>query len=201
MKFFTDFYEKYLCLNVDDYLKLGFDLEINKLILVLSVGLCIACFYISFIQSNISLFLKKLIRSEAFSEEKSKTLGELGLSDNKTLRRLILKDSGVIKKAVSVLGIKKLTYEEYVEAEKAKKEAKKNKSSDPSKSVSSVNIDFNVAKFYIQQDNRAYADHAFTVNNSSIVKTLLYCVLILSFTLTFIFLMPSLLGAVGSIIS
>ena len=198
---FKNFFENYISLNLKDYPALGFNFEINKFLIFLSLGLCIACVFISYTQSTIAIFIKKLIRTEAFSEENAKTLSELGLGESKILKKLIMKDSGAIKKAVSVLGIKKLTYEEYVEAEKAKKEAKKRGESGTSGSVSLVSIDFSSAKFYINKDNKSYAEHAFMINNTSKIRTCLYCVLIFAFTFALIMLMPSLVEALNSVFS
>ena len=118
MSFFEKLYNDYICLNLGDYPNIGVNFEINKLLIFVFIGLCVACFIIGKNQANVSLLLKKLMRAEAFGEDNGKTLAELGLSDNKSVKTLIEKNSGVIKKVVSVKGIKKMTYEEYIEAER-----------------------------------------------------------------------------------
>ena len=125
MEAIKNFYEDYICLNLKDYPSIALDVEINKLLFFLAIGLCVACFILNYFQSNVSLFLRKLLRANAFSEENAKTLKDLGLNDNRVLAGLIKKDSGIIKKAVSVIGMKRLTYEEYRAAELERKRAKK----------------------------------------------------------------------------
>ena len=202
MEAIKKFYEDYICLNLKDYPSIALDVEINKLLFFLAIGLCVACFILNYFQSNVSLFLRKLLRAEAFSEENAKTLKDLGLNDNRVLAGLIKKDSGIIKKAVSVIGMKRLTYEEYRAAELERKRTKKEKSGEKTpKDISTVEIDLNEAKFYISDDKRSYAEHAYKNNNGSVIKTLLYSVLILAFYLLIVFLMPSLLTAVNSILT
>lgn len=118
------FYEKYLCLNLKDY-GFGIDFEINKILIILFVGLCIACFFVNYNQSNLALVLRKLIRSGAIGESNAKTLSELGLSSSKPVKKLLLKSGGPMKSIISYVGEVKLTYEEYIANEKAARAAKK----------------------------------------------------------------------------
>ena len=208
MKLLKELYNKYFSLNLNDYPNIGVDLEINKLLFFVFIGICVACFIINYNQSNIALLLKRLMRAEAFSEENSKTLGELGLADNKSVKNLISKDSGIIKKVVSVVGKRKMTYEEYIESENQRKAAKRmknapsaeNSSSDISSEGSSFD-NMDSVKLYIAPDMKDYAEHTFENNNGSIIKTALYCILIFAFYLALVFIMPSLLDAVNSILS
>jgi hypothetical protein len=200
MSFFEKLYNDYICLNLGDYPNIGVNFEINKLLIFVFIGLCVACFIIGKNQANVSLLLKKLMRAEAFGEDNGKTLAELGLSDNKSVKTLIEKNSGVIKKVVSVKGIKKMTYEEYIEAEKQRREAKKNKQSNPGIS-DVISINFDEAKFYISPDMRSYAEHSFRANDGSVLKTSLYCVIIMVFFIALMAIMPSLLEAINSILS
>ena len=118
------FYEKYLTLNLKDY-GISLDLEINKVLIVIFLGLCAACFFVNYSQSNIALVLRKLLRSGAVGEDNAKTLAELGLSSAKPVKKLLSKSGGPMKSIISYVGEVKLTYEEYIAREKAERAAKK----------------------------------------------------------------------------
>lgn len=211
MNLLKEIYTKYISLNAKDYLGGNFDFEINKLLILLAVGLCIACVFINYNQSILSRLLKKLMRLNAFSEENSKTLKDLGLSEHKPTKSLILKNSGALKRVLGVVGRKVLTYEEYIAAERAKKEAKKARltkktAENPSDSTkntadsqSESEIDFSTAKFYVIPDSKDYAER-YVRRDSSPFKTAVYCVLILFFFAILIFTMPYLLKAARTLI-
>lgn len=200
MEAIKNFYRNYICLNLNEFENLSADLEINKVLFFLALGICAACFVLNYYQSVISLFLKKLIRAEATAEN-AKTLSDLGLKENKTLKKLILKDGGVLKRAVSVIGLKKLTFEEYKEAEARFKQAKKEKSEKGITKPSALEINFDEAKFYMTEEQRAYADHAYKTNDGSIIKTSLYCLLIIALYFVAVFLMPSILSAINNMLA
>ena len=231
---FKNFYEKYIEMNLKDY-GFKFDFDINKLIIVIFIGLCAACFFVYYNQSSMALALKKLIRAEAFGEGQGKTLAELGLTSSKPIKRILSKVSGPMSKLVSYVGARKMTYEEFMSLKKKKKTKKnqlqkvdENKSdveetdnstvpvstlstdeaSEASMTESSslnscdvYNIDFSTAKFYIYENMKDEALRAYNKNNSSLLKTILYCVLLLGFTIAVILLMPLILKAVSGIIS
>lgn len=202
MEFFKSLYNKYFCVNLKDYPNIGIDLQINKLLLLVFLGLCIASVIISYNQSKVALILKKLMRAEAFSEKNAKNLPSLGLDGDRYVLRLLASDSGPISKIVSVVGFKKPTYEEYVELEKERKRQKKlpPKERTVSKaSVGAVKIDPKSSEIYIADEKREYAEHTFITNNGSAVKTVLSCVLILAFYVLLVFLMPTLLSYINSI--
>ena len=255
------FYEKYLTLNLKDY-GISFDLEINKVLIVIFIGLCAACFFVNYSQSNIALVLRKLLRSGAVGESNAKTLAELGLSSAKPVKKLLSKSGGPMKSIISYVGEVKLTYEEYIAREKAERAAKKEKRKSDVKRASrdiqrgkkspdcEINtkgndicllsdteeltvkdnsdlpiadtadssqkfkenkpknkansdidtIDFSSAKFFIREDKKEAAMRAFSKNSGSLIKTVLSCVLLLSFCAGLVFLMPTILSAVKGII-
>ena len=214
MNFLKKIYTKYFSLNLNDYQNIDVDFEINKFLFLVTLGLCIACFFINYYQSNISLLLKKLIRLEAFSEDKSKTLKELGLDGNKSVKMLISKNFGVLKKVIGVVGIKKMTYEEYVSAEKQKKQKKKrliskidneseNENTDSSENQvkrTDFGIDFSKAKIYILPDMKDYATHTLK-SNPSPIKTVLSCITIVAFFVFLILIMPNVLNLVNTMMA
>ena len=48
--------------DVEAYGNIGINFEINKLLIFVFIGLCVACFIIGKNQANVSLLLKKLMR-------------------------------------------------------------------------------------------------------------------------------------------
>lgn len=205
MQFFKNIYDKYLCVNLRDYENLGLNLEINKLLFFVFVGLCIASVFISINQAKISLLIKKLIRSEAFSEQAAKSLSDLGLGNDKGIKSILSKQSGVITRIVSFVGYKKPTYEEYVEAQKAKKKnkylPKELKDNNDKNASLLLSPDFDTVSVYIDESQIDYAKHYYKTNSSSISKTIFSCVLIMVFYIAVMFLMPTLLELVNSILA
>ena len=213
MEFFKKIYTKYISLNVKDYLGGNFDFQINKVLIFLAIGLCIACFFINYNQSVVSRLIKKLIRLDAFSEDSAKTLKDLGLTDHKPTKILISKNSGVTKRVLGVVGRKTLTYEEYIAAERAKKEAKKarltkkNTKSTPDTTCENdapaenfdVELDFLTARFFVIPDTREYAER-YVRRDYSPLKTAIYCVFIVLFFTALIITMPYLLKAARGMI-
>lgn len=216
MEFIKKIYTKYVSLNVKDYLGGEFNFEINKVLIFLAVGLCIACVFINYNQGLVSRLLKKLIRLDAFSEDSSKTLKDLGLLDHKPTKSLISKNFGTIKRVLGVVGRKNLTYEEYIAAERAKKDAKKlakkarltrnSQQQAPDEEqkngirseIDSNELDFSEARFYVIPESRAYAER-YVHRDTSPIKTAVFCVLILLFFAALIILMPTLLKAVRGV--
>ncbi len=123
--FFEKIYNKYICLNLKDYSNIGFDLEINKLLFFITLGLIAACIIINYSESNVALMLKKLLRTESIGESNAKTLSDLGLERNYAVKFALSRSGGIINKIVRIFGKKTPTYEEYLEAERAKREAKR----------------------------------------------------------------------------
>lgn len=204
------FYNDYICLNIKDYFENGSDLQINKLLLFVFLGLCVACFIINHTNSYISLLIRKLTRSEAFSEENSKTLSELNIGDSKPIKRLLSKNSNVIKKTivfVNVKGLNNITYEKYVDLQKEKKLAKKLPKKESIKKLTEINdflnqkINFYEAKFYISPDMKDYAENFSKSKGGSLPKTIMYCILILLFYFILVLIMPSLLSFIKSYIT
>lgn len=206
---FKAFYEKYLCLNLKDYFGDGFDLEINKLLIFIFLGLCIASVVINVSQATVALMLKKLLRLEAFGEEKAKTLKELRLADNKMLRYMLKSRGGQLKRLLRAAGEKVVTYEEYIAAEEAKKLAKRAKKTAKreekalldskngnSDEITVASDEAEDTRYYIPEESRDYATHYLERNNSSGINAALSCVTLLAVLVGLIFLMPSLLEGI-----
>jgi len=203
MQLLKNFYEKYFELNLSDYPNIAVNFEINKVIAVLFLGLCIASVFISIRQSKISLLLRKLMRAEAYSTDTAKKLSELNLTGNRGIYSIITSSNGVISKLIAVVGQKRLTYEEYVALEKKKRDERKlppqERSEPTNTSYEFPSIDD--IRVYIPESQRDYATHFYEMNTASPIKTALGCLLIIAIAVALILLMPSLLSALNNILS
>ena len=204
MDLIKDFYNDFICLNLKDYKNIGIDVEINKLILLFFGALIIGCIIVSINQMNLTLLIRKLMKIEAYTEESAKTLSELGLADNAGIKSLVNKNDGRISKIIAVVGIKRQTYEEYMEAERKRKEARRLPPADRKAVLDSLSvgeIDASNAKIYIPEDKKEYASYVYSSGNGSVLKTVLSCTLILVVAVAIILLMPTLLSLLNNILA
>ena len=204
MDLIKDFYNDFICLNLKDYKNIGIDVEINKLILLFFGALIISCIIVSINQMNLTLLIRKLMKIEAYTEESAKTLSELGLADNAGIKSIVNKNDGRISKIIAVVGIKRQTYEEYMEAERKRKEARRLPPAERKAVLDSLSvgeIDASNAKIYIPEDKKEYASYVYSSGNGSVVKTVLSCTLILVVAVAIILLMPTLLSLLNNILA
>ena len=204
MDLIKDFYNDFICLNLKDYKNIGIDVEINKLILLFFGALIIGCIIVSINQMNLTLLIRKLMKIEAYTEESAKTLSELGLADNAGIKSLVNKNDGRISKIIAVVGIKRQTYEEYMEAERKRKEARRLPPAERKAVLDSLSvgeIDASNAKIYIPEDKKEYASYVYSSGNGSVVKTVLSCTLILVVAVAIILIMPTLLSLLNNILA
>lgn len=176
-----DFYQKYFLINLNDYSNIGIDLEINKLLFIVALAIILATLAISLIRSTMHIALGRMVRKEALSEESAMTLDELGI--NFFAVRAALKDDGMLRKMISRVGENEYTYEEYIEY--SKKKHKKEKT------------DFKSAKFYIKESAMERAQSILDSNDTPILHTVLFCVLIFAVFVVLMLMMPDILGFVN----
>ena len=120
-----NFYQKYIELNLADFFDIGFDFKINKVLFFAFLGIIVACIFTNYIESGISLTLKRLLRTESHSEQSAKTLSELGLKNSKCARLAIGMRSGMTARLIRASGERALTYEECIAEENRLREEKK----------------------------------------------------------------------------
>lgn len=174
----------YLSLNLKDYENIGINFEINKFLLFLGIALCVATFVISRKRALLSDTVKQLFRHGATSEEGAKTLSELGLSGSSSIKRALSTDSQ-LRKMVSFVGEKKLSYEEYIALSKEKQ-----KTADIP--------DFKTARFYIPEASLDRAKRVYNGYSASLLNTVLICIFLISVTACLIMLSPSIVEFVNS---
>lgn len=173
-----ELFNYYFSINLSDYSSIGIDLPINLFLLAFLIGMLLTIIVVNLIRETNTNIVRKLIRYEAYSENASKTLDEIKL--NNLLTRLTLGSNGMMKKIIKRAGEKEYTYEEYKEAIKTKgfKEEK---------------IDFTTSKFYISEDALTEAQRIAEIKNSSLLNTILLCVLITIIVVSLIICMPEIL--------
>lgn len=189
---FSEFYNNYICLNLNKYPNLEIDFEINKFLAVTLFGIIAAIIMINYLRSSVYLTASKLIRHEAIGEENAMTLSQLGLDLGRVKR--CLQSNSQLRSIVARVGEEKLTYEEYKRRVAEHKKAKKRGSV-------FEKIDFSSARFYIKRDALNVARDLSFKNRSVILNTVLFCALSTIVVVCLIFLMPELLSWLNSLLA
>ena len=181
-----EFYNKYFLINTNEFPNIGMDLEINKILFCFLLGLIVTTVIYNYRTEGNSRLIKKLLRYEAFSEDNAKTLDELGLNNFNS--RLSLSGSGRIKKIISRVGETAMSFEEYTEALK-------------NKSYKEEKIDFKEARFYLNEKSLEDEKRIAETNNTSLLNTILLCVLMTTVYVFVMFLMPSILTVINNVLA
>ena len=207
MNFLKKIYNEYICVRLSDYKGFESDLQINKLLFFVFLGLCAACVIITYYNGTTALVLKKLVRIGAFGEEKGKTLSELGLGSSRAVKRVLSNKSGSVKHLILQAGAKKLSYEEYTELENSKKELKGLSKDEKKKKLAEIDerlspaVDFEEARFFIPEDMKDASERFILDKSTSLAKGFIYCGIILAFYVAITLLMPTLLSWISKIIA
>jgi len=206
MKFFRKIYDNYISVKLSDYAAFDSDLQINKLLFFVFLGLIAACMIITYYNSTATLILKKLTRIGAFGEENSKTLADIGLDSSRAVKTLLRGKSGAFKTLILTKGAENLTYEEYTELEASKKklrglskEEKKKKLSEIDEKLSPT-LNFDEAEFYIPTDMKDAAERFISDKSTTFTKGLIYCGIILLCYVAIALFMPTFLSWISGII-
>ena len=178
--------KKYFSINLKDYQNIGIDLEINKLLLVFTVGVIIAALAINFNQTGINLVVKKLLRRNALSIDSAITVGEMCIDGWRT--RFLLSTSGRLKKLVGRVGEREYTYEEFVRLNKEKK-------------YKEEKIDFATARFYLREEGIGRSRHIVEVGHTSMLNTILFSILIFAIYVCVSLIMPEILTVVNNMLA
>ena len=178
------YYDLFL-INLKDYSNIGIDLEINVLLLFIFLALCVCFFVINHHRATTQLIVKQLTRHEAEDEESAKTLAELGLEGSVSVKWM-LRSEGQISKLVGRVGEKTYTYEEYEALMKSKG------------GVPKENIDLSTARFYVRSEAKERISFIVDTYGSSILRTTLYCVLILALYICIALCMPEILSFINT---
>ena len=183
---FHSFYKRYICLNLEDYSSIGIDLEINKLLIILMVGLIIGTVIINRKRSLIALTVSRLLRHDAVGESEAKNLTSLGICTPAVKK--LLSSGGQIRSLVKIADAPLLSYDEYVERMK-------------DKDFDGSTLDLDTCKIYLDHENIDSAKRIASSNTSSPLNTALFCILIVAVFVCLIFMMPEILSSVDKLLS
>ena len=206
MTFFQKIYHNYVSIKLSDYKGFESDLQINKLLFFVFLGLAAACIIINYNNNAVSVLLKKLTRTGAFGEDKSKKLSDIGLGSSRAIKRVLRAKSGVVKHLIAEKGAIKLSYEEYTELEKSKKSIKGSKKEKKEKLSEIENklspcINFDTAEFYIPENQKEASERFISDKSTTLTKGFVYALLVLAFYVSVMFFMPTLLGWISKLIA
>ena len=177
------FFKNYFLVNLKDYPSFGFDFPITAVLFCFLIALIFTTVVVNYKRRKIEEVISALTRHKAFNEESAKTLAELNL--NLASVRSLLSSEGQLTKMVSYVGEKKLGYEEFMELSKSK-EYKEEK------------IDFDEARFYINESGRDRAKRVLEMGSASVTNTILFCLLLVAVFICLTLLMPGILSALNS---
>lgn len=207
MTFFQKIYRNYVSVKLSDYKGFNSDLQINKLLFFVFLGLAVACVIINYNNNAVSVLLKKLTRTGAFGADKSKKLSELGLGSSRAIKRVLRAKSGVVKHLITEKSAIKLSYEEYTALEKAKKSIKGVSKKEKKEKLSEINeklspsINFDTAEFYIPEDMKDASERFISDKSTTLTQGFIYALLVLVFYVGVMFLMPTLLTWISKLIT
>ena len=172
--------------NLNEYDKIGIDLEINKVVVGLAVAMIIGIIFFNTYRQNMKIMVSQLIRHGAKSEENAKTLSSLGLGKSVLIKRMLSRDN-LLTKIVARKGEKRYGYEEYVGFSKEEKKALER-------------VDFDTAEFYIREDKATLADGVAARYGASILNTVMSCVFVALMCACIIACMPGILNVINKIL-
>ena len=181
--FFSRYLRNYFFVDLSYYFHIGITFYINVLIFALFVTFIAVMAVTNRLRQNMYLAVKQLYRHGAGGEDSAKTLGEIGLGQNKIIKKLLSAD-GQLTSVVSRVGAKKYTYEEYVAAVEAGKLPKES-------------IDFTTARFYLNEEASTRVKRILNGYNVSTLQTVLLALLLLAAYIGVSLLVPDILMALA----
>ena len=180
----ANFYREYISLNLNDYSNINFDLEINKIIFFLFVGIMIAAVVLNYRRYCMIILIKRLLRYQAIDKESAKSISDLGIKNHHAKCAM---SSGRVSKIVHSTNRVEYTYEEYSQMIK-KGKGKEEK------------IDFSTDKLYIKETELDSAHIIEQINHPTVFTTILFCVFILASSICIMFIMPGLLNIINNLL-
>ena len=180
-----DFVNTYLNLNLKDYRNIAIDLEITKLLGLLFIGVMIAAVLVNLFKQKSSLVIKSLLRYECTSEEKAKTLTELHIS-SRIAEHIVFSDTGRLRKIIKRVGEVEYSYDEFVKMQKEKKKPER--------------PDTKATRLYIPKERLDEAKRIFDKGAPTVLDSVLICVLLAALFVCFVFLMPTLVSFLNSML-
>ena len=183
-----------MTINLKDYTNIGIDLEITKLLFAFFIGIIVATVVINYNRACTALVIKRLLRREALSQESARTLTELSVA---TLGvKMLLRSNGRIKRIIKRVGEKEYTYEEYM-ALGRKRKKNKGEGTPETSAKAEEKIDFSTARFYLSEERLDEAKGIVERDRSSVLNTVLLCILVTAVFVCLVLVMPELLNLIN----
>ncbi len=136
MKYIKEFF----FLNLNQYENITIPFPIGMVSIALAIVMCFGAIYYYYYKNYTCEFLGALKRHEALDEESAKTLRELRLHNNSSIKRALQKQ-GRLASFIKEVGKSELTYEEYLKSSKKR-------------GYRPEKIDFANARFYLAEDKK-----------------------------------------------
>ena len=181
-----ELYLQFIAVNTKDYVNLGWDIDVNKILLILTPILILCCLFVNLIRKNMFHIVKQLTRHNATTEEAAKTLTALGLKDYRLIKWMLTRD-GQLSRLVKRKGSPNYTYEEYRQLEREKKLIKDK-------------IDFSTAEFYLNPDEELRIKKIIERYDIPVFKTVLVCVFTFVILVLIMLIMPEILTGLDWIV-
>jgi len=153
----------FINLNLNDYPNIRINLEINKLLLCILIGSIAATVLISYLRSGMTSLVRSILRRDARTPEKAKTLEELKLN-SLSVKYAITKNQRIIR-LVKRVGAKEYTYEEYCALSKNRR-------------FKEEKIDLKEARFYIPEESSDEAKRIYERKEISLINTVLFSLML-----------------------
>ena len=193
------FYETYFSPDFSGYkyINLGNNnTTLAQLLFGLAIGAIIACIINYVYKQKLGIFIRKLLKNEAFSPENAYTLEELGLKKKRLLRRSLSSIHSPIRKLVACTGAPDLLAEARADTDRYKIQPKEGgffkrfmNYISPEKRE---RVDFKKAAWYIPEEKKYRAEVRFEKGESG-VKLAVYIILLVIFPFACIRALPSVL--------
>ena len=113
---FSRYIKNYFLVDLADYFDIGTSFYINVCVLAIFIAYVGVVLFTSYYRKAMYFSVKQLLRHGADSEESAKTLAEIGLGENRAVKRLLSRE-GQLTNVVCRVGEVRYTYEEYLEAQ------------------------------------------------------------------------------------
>ena len=173
----------FFLINLKDYPNINIDLEINVVLLFVSIAIAVCAVVITLYRSALQRAIKQLTRLGATDEASARTLAELGMEKSWILK-MALSREGRLTRIIGRVGEKRYTYEEYAELSRKKG------------GIKDERIDFATAEFYVRPERADDAKNIIENYGTSMLRTALYCVLVLAVYVCIALMMPAILSLI-----
>jgi hypothetical protein len=178
---FANFYRDYFSLNLKDYSNINIDLEINKIIFFIFIGIMIATVVLNYRRYCMIVLIKRLLRYDATDITNAKSISELGIKKHHAKCAM---STGRMSKIVYSTERREYTYDQYSQMIKQGKGREEK-------------IDFLNERLYIKETEFDNAHLIADNNHPTVFNTFLFCVFILASCVCIMFIMPSILNFIN----